>query len=246
MHAKTVLFSLICLFLLFPVVVTASGATRMVGVAKGDFFKYGDITVSGNSTTAPTGYETFNQMLWMETNVTGVFGTNITGQVTVHYKNGTETTNGGLVDVDTGAGENLTIWFISANLGLNDTVYNSSSYSTATINNTASKAYLGGVRETNFMNITYFSTVDANQNYSENVLWYWDKSTGAFVELSLDYLHMTGANTTTWVAHMGITDASVWTVPEFPMWRATLVVLIGLTPVILVISKRRLLKTSIH
>jgi hypothetical protein len=85
MYAKTVMLSLICLFLLLPAVVNGSSAARMVGVANGDFFKYGDITVSGNSTTAPIEYGTVDQMLWMEANVTDVSGTNITGQMTILY-----------------------------------------------------------------------------------------------------------------------------------------------------------------
>jgi hypothetical protein len=239
MSKKTLLLTLTILFLLFAVVGTPSRATRTAGVNKGDFFKYSDITISGNFTAPPTSYETLDQMLWIESNVTSVSGTNITGQLTLHYKNGTENTEGGWINVDTGDGENLTVWFVSANLGVNDTIYNSSSYSTATINSTAPKAYASGVRDTSCLNITYFSEVNANQNYSESISLYWDRSTGALVGYSIDYLNRTGPNTTVWKARVGITDASVWAVPEFPIWGLTFLTLVGLTPAILMVCKRR-------
>jgi hypothetical protein len=240
MCRKTPLLTLIFLFFLCATIVTASSTTRTAGVSKGDFFKYGNITVSGNSTAASTGYESLNQTLWMESNVTGVSGTNITGQLTTHYKNGTENTLSGLIDVNTGAGENLTIWFISANLGVNDTIYNSSIYSRTAINNTVPMTWAGTARDTNCLNVTYFSEVNANENYSENLLWYWDTPTGALVDFSLDYLNQTGADTATWTAHMGITDASVWTVSESPTWGLTFLILACLTSAVLIIRKRRL------
>jgi len=132
MGKKIVSLTLLLVFLLFAMVMTASATTRIVGVNVGDWFKYSDITVNWSSNdpsaTLPEVYKDLNETQWFDVTVTLISGTNITGQLTTHYKNGTETTFGGWVDIDTGNGENLTLGFISANLVAGDTLYTSAYY----------------------------------------------------------------------------------------------------------------------
>lgn len=253
MGKQIVLSALVSLFLLFAMVVTAIAQTRTAGVSVNDWFKYGNAAVywSSNDPSAtfpPPGYEAlkeWNDTQWMRVDVTAISGTNITGQSITHYKNGTETTSGGWVDVDTGDGVNQTMAFISANLAAGDTIYNSGSYSTTRINETIPRTYAGGVRNTNHLNVSSIYIGDGAQiSYSTNV--YWDKSTGIIVEESIGESNQTGAYTTTWSAWMGITDSKVWVVPEFLTWTSTLLILIVVTPAVLAIYKRRLLKTPIH
>lgn len=54
-----------------------------------------------------------------------VSGKNVTGQITMHFKNGTDLVQAVLTDIDTGNG-NWTTWIVVANLNPNDTVYTSS------------------------------------------------------------------------------------------------------------------------
>ena len=133
MNKKILILTLFFTILLSVMVMTSVVAqSRIVGVNVGDWFKYGDVTFSWNSTdpnaTIPSGFETFNVTDWMKMTVTGVSDTNVTVQMIFHLKNGTEEAYDNIVDIDTGAG-NMTMWVISANLNVNDTIYSAPAYS---------------------------------------------------------------------------------------------------------------------
>ena len=192
MNKKTVLSTLVFVFLLFAMIVTAPAQTRTVGVLEGDWFKYGDISFDWNSNdpNATISDPDWNETEWMMILIIDVSGTNITGQKTVHYKNGIEEISGGFVDIDTGDGENATTMIISANLGVNDALYTSGDFSNWKINETVVRAYPGGVRDTNHLNMTFeLSYMDFYQYMSMN--YYWDKSTGIIVEMSVEEIHQT-------------------------------------------------------
>jgi len=231
--------------LLFATVATALAQSGTVVVSAGDWFKYGNITVNWNSNdtsaTPPAGVQLNGATLTF--NVTTISGTNVTGRLTTQYKNGTEITSSGWVDVDTGDGANLPGLLISANLNAGDAVYSAGS---GVINETIPRTYPSGVRDTNHLNISDVSTVNATQfSYSENL--YWDKSTGVFVEESFNTLNQTGTYTTTLSEDFRITDSSLgWVVPEFPAWTSTLLILVMSTPAIIAIHKRRLLRRPLR
>lgn len=90
MNKKMVLLTLVSVFLLSAMVVTSSAQPRIVGVNVGDWFKYGDITVTWssndpNATFPPPGYEGWeelNETEWMLISVEDIFSTNITFQST--------------------------------------------------------------------------------------------------------------------------------------------------------------------
>jgi len=217
MNKKTVLSTLVFVFLLFAMIVTAPAQTRTVGVLEGDWFKYGDISFDWNSNdpNATISDPDWNETEWMMILIIDVSGTNITGQKTVHYKNGIEEISGGFVDIDTGDGENATTMIISANLGVNDALYTSGDFSNWKINETVVRAYPGGVRDTNHLNVTFeLSYMDFYQYMSMN--YYWDKSTGIIVEMSVEEIHQTGDYTTNASLGFKTTESNVWTVPEFP------------------------------
>lgn len=241
MGKKIVLLTLFLVFLLFARVMTASATTRIVGVSVGDWFKYGDITVNWSSNdpsaTFPEMYKELNKTKWVVAIVTAISGTNITGQLTTHYVNGTETTFGGWVDIDTGNGENLTIALISANLVAGDTIYTSAD-STMMVNETIPRTYLSGVRETNHMNNTW-TTSQWQGDYYFSMNFYWDRLTGVFVEMSVQSRNQTAAYTTTFSARMAITESNVWVVPEFPTWTSILVLFVVLTFTIAVYKRRQ-------
>lgn len=206
--------------------VTAS-PTRTVGVNPGDWIKFGDITVtwSSNDPNASKVWygmdlEMYNQTEWVTVEITQVSGTNVTIQSVQHFKNGTEETSGGWIDVDTGDGVNATSMLISANLNENDAMYTSGDYSTWFINETITRTYPDGVRETNHINMTYAYNYtippDIEVDYFYSMNFYWDRATGILVEDTFEIRNQTGAYLTTWSMDFTITESNVWVIPEFP------------------------------
>ena len=217
MNRKIILLTLVSVFSLSAIIVTSRAQTRTVGVSEGDWFKYGDISFdwSSNDPNATISDPEWNETEWMMISIVNVSGTNIAGQKTAHYKNGTEETSGGYVDIDTGDGENATTMIISADLGVNDILYTSGEFSTWKINETVVRTYPGGVRDTNHLNMTFeLSYMEFYQYMSMN--YYWDKSTGMIVEMCVEEIHQTGDYVTNASLGFRITESNLWTVPEFP------------------------------
>lgn len=242
MNSRIVLLNLISAFLLLALVVAASAQTRTVGVGVGNKFRFTLGTVSwisdDPSATPPSALVDANNTQWVEVTITTISGTNVTGQVTRHYKNGTEITEGGWVDVDTGDGENITGLVISANLAAGDSVYTSSPYNDYIINETVPRTYFGGVRDTNHLN-TASNTNSSSGTLSLRTNLYWDKSTGFAVETRQETTSQTGSYTTTWSEDGQIISSNVWTVPEFSTWTPALLILIALTSATIAIARQR-------
>jgi hypothetical protein len=251
MKKKIVLLTLVSVFLMC--VTMTSAQERVVGVTAGDWFEYDtvDISWSSNDPDAmfpPSGYEWLegmNETEWTQTSVVDISGMNITCQTMTHFKNETEETSGGYIDIDTGTNVNMTFMAISANLDVNDTIYTSGPYSSLAINETLVRAYPDSVRDTNHLNVTsgpYSGTINETQYYYYYAMnFYWDKSTGILVEDSFEQINQTGEYLTTWSALFRIGESNVWVVPEFPMWTSMLPVLTALT-VTIYVCKRRPLK----
>lgn len=236
MNSRIVLLNLIATFLLLALVMEASAQTGRVGVSVGNTFTYSPTVSwsSNDSTAAPPSYLVeFNDTQWEEFTVTAISGTNITMKATTRYKNNTEITTGGWVDVSTGDNENMSEEVISANLAVGDSMYTSSPYNTYTISDTLPRTYLSGARDTNYINNTSSGTL----GYSNNL--YWDKTTGVLVEVVQDVTNQTGAYTTTWSLDVQIISSNVWTVPEFPTWTPALLILIAFTSATIVIARQK-------
>ena len=213
-------FTLFVVFLLSAMAVASVTAQpRIPGVSAGNWFKYGDISVhwssdDPNATVSPY-LKKMNETEYIMISIVGVIGTNITCEITTHFKNGTEETFGGYVNIDTGDGENLIPMIISAGLDENDTVYTSGSYSTMKINETVTRTYPDQTRDTNHVNIT---TEQSNMGSYQFASWnyYWDRSTGMAVEISGESITQSEGFNTTWSGHQRITESDVWVIPEFP------------------------------
>jgi hypothetical protein len=256
MKKEIVLLTLISVFLLSPTVVT-SAQDRVVGLAPGDSFKCDVVDISWssndpNATFPPSGNEwlkDMNETEWTRTSVVNVSGMNITCQSTMHFKNGTEETSGGYIDIDTGTNVNMTFMAISADLEANDTIYASGYYSSLAINETIVRTYPDTVRDTNHLNMTRgpnSGTINGTEYYYYYAMnFYWDRSTGMLVEDSFEEVNQTGEYLTTWSALFRVTESNVWVVPEFPIWTSMLLLLTTLTATIC-IYKRRPLKTLTH
>jgi hypothetical protein len=241
MNGRIVFFTLISTFLLLALVVAVSAQTRTVGVSVGNKFRYDNTIIwSSNDTSAtpPSILVDANNTQWKERTVTAISGTNITGQMTTHCKNGTEITVGGWVDVDTGDSLNIALVFISANLSAGDSIGTNASITTWIINETVSRTYLNGVRDTNHVNITSSSS-DGTHTYRTNVHAYWDKATGVLVESLYENINQTGAYTTIGSSGQRIISSDLWIVPEFPTWTPALLMLIVLTSATMVIARQK-------
>jgi hypothetical protein len=236
MNGRFVLLILISTFLLLALFVGASAQTRTVGVNVGNTFRYSVTSGwSSNDPNAvpPSSLVDVNDTEWVQFTITAISGTNITAQGTTRYKNGTEITQGAWVDVNTGDGENLTDFVISANLAPGDLVYTSPD-DTWIVNETLSRTYANGARETNHLNVT---TQSGTVLYLAN--WYWDKLTGVAVDALIGTASQTGSYTTTQLIFFEIISSTAWTVPEFPTWTPTLLMLIALTSATTIIARQR-------
>ena len=234
----------IVLLLLATTVSFTSAQERIVGVNVGDWFRYGDFSVSWSSndpwnpTFPPLGREQLgwiDETEWMLVSVQNISHTIITFHVIKHYKNGTEKIEEGYVDIDSGTG-NMSLRAISANLGVNDTVYTSGPYSLVKINETISRTYLDSTRETNHLNMTRIMTITRYENDSalngtsfENWNYYWDKPTGIFVELSLDQIEQVEEYSTNMSISYRLIESNIWAVPELTTWAPICLLLIILT-----------------
>jgi len=217
MSEKNLIMTLFFTILLSTMVMTSVVAqSRIVGVNVGDWFKYGEVSGSWSSDDPNAIFPSleFNYTDWMLISVEDISGTNITFQSTWHFTNGTEKIETGHIDIDTGEG-NMTLSAISANLSPNDPIYSSPGYSTQKINGTIIRTYPDGVRDTNYMNITTEINQTGLYQYI-SMTWYWDKSSGMFVEMAQDVESQIENYTTSWSLLLRITESNVWVIPEFP------------------------------
>jgi hypothetical protein len=262
MKKRIVLLTLVSVFLLSAMVMTSAVAQeRIVGVTVGGWFKYSDITVSWSSndpwypTFPPVGREylkEMNETEWILMSIQNIsWGKWVFLEIVKHFKDGTEKTENGSVDIETGTGI-MNYRIISADLNANDTIYTGSPFSNWKIDETIVRTYPDGERETNHLNMTrkteiirHMDDSTINGTLYEFINYYWDKATGILVEQSYEEIEQVGEYQTTLSMTYRITESNVWTVPEFPTWTSMLLILIVLT-VAIATYKWRLLKTSIR
>ena len=256
MNKKTASITILSILLLSTIIITALAQPRIVGVTEGDWFKHVEITVEWNTndtgaTFPPKGWEwleEWNQTEWMTSNVTAITNTNITALVNQYFKDDTEKTRIGWIDIDTGNSSQLTnetmdmtFMYISANLEENDALYSAGSYSDWRINETVTRTYPEETRHINHLNLTseysYVNAITLYYYYSMN--YYWDKNTGILVEWTIQSINHTNQYLTTWSVTSKITDSNLWIVPEFPIGLLTLLTLMALTTTT-IIYKRKL------
>ena len=216
--------------LLAMLIVTPLALERTVGVAEGDWFKYGSYIVSfdtnhPNITFPPFGgglTAEMNETEWILTEVQNVSHKTVHLRTIRHKHNGTETVETGYVEIEIGSG-NRTLMAISANLGENDSIY-SFVHASWKINKTEVRSYPDVARETNHLNVTRITNMTyiegnctINGTSTSTLNYYWDKPTGILVEFSYELIDHVEEYLTTLFTSYKIIDSSVWIVPEFPM-----------------------------
>ncbi|MFW6111372.1 MAG: hypothetical protein ACOC6H_04980 [Thermoproteota archaeon] len=229
-------------------VTSAAAQTRTPGVSEGDQFTYGDITVEWstdhpNQTIYPS-LEAMNQTESLTLSVKDVSDTNITCELTQHFRDGTEETQQGYIDVDTGDSENITslpLPFISKDLAEDDDIYDSEAFAGGKINETVTRTYPDETRETNHLNFTREQSMeDQFQFMASN--YYWDKPTGTLMEVSEESIYEAGGYTTSYTVQVKITQSNKWSIPEFPT--VLLLPLLMIATLLTTIAIRRKLKAT--
>ena len=246
---KIVLLVLVSVCLLSAVVLTSSAQERIVGVAEGDWFKYGDIDVSWNSDDPyvafpPHGWELLaemNETEWMLWSVQNVSSTAVFLKTVKHYSDGTENTASGYISVNFGSGI-MVSKVISANLSAGDSVYSGRHYSDSKISQTINRTYPDSARETNYRNRTRHLDVvrmngeTMNGTRDEIVHWYWDRATGVLVEYSSETVMHIGNYTSTWSTSYRLIESNLWTVQEQSTWVTTIIILTILALITVTVS----------
>jgi hypothetical protein len=160
------------------------------GVAKGDFFTYnvmGIVNSKSPDAEIPSQFLDLNNTEWYRVTVTDVSGPEVSIETAQHFKNGTEVTGTGMVNVETGINSPMNgFWAVFAsNLKANDRVHPNGP-ERSTVNATVSRDYgAGGTRETNSLYIInqYVDQNEPDKTYTEYGNTYFDQQTGMLVEL---------------------------------------------------------------
>ena len=175
------------------VIVTNLGSTSDVvaGVKNGDEFTYdlkGYYSSNDPAETAPVSLLDINMTEWYKITVTSVVGPEVTIDTTWRFSNGTELTGTGNVNVETGIHYPTEgFWAIyAANLKANDFT-RPNGPDRSTINETSTRDYASGTRETNRISLVQ-EAYDADdptytRTWTETTTTNFDKQTGMLVEL---------------------------------------------------------------
>ena len=213
---------LIILPILFVLLFATAGVTfaqtAVAGVSKGETFDY-SYSIFWNSTdptaTPPSDYVEFNKTQSIELKVTDVSVSKISLEKTEILRNGTQTTETGYININTGDIEvTFGTLIISANLNANDKLYPSGGH--AIINDTTTRTYPSGQRETN-----HYIVETTSQNNYEKTEIYFDRQKGVAVDYYYENRETSGGYTITTIERLISTNADVWAVGSAPTPTAT-------------------------
>ena len=188
---------------------------RTVGVSEGEWFKYGlELDWNYDLEESPEDF-IFTDFLegdMLTLTIQDVSGTNVTGQFTIHYENGSEKILNGSVDLITGEGD-LRNWLISANLIANNPLYETEI--DETINQSITQVYPWGSRQTNLLLYSY--NFSSGEDYSAlNLGFYWDQEIGILTELSLEAEMEQNGTLIDGSVSLILTESNQQNIPEFP------------------------------
>ena len=185
--------------------------TSVVGVSQGNIFEY-DPVIEWNSVfveEAPADLIELNQTESIRVTITEVSGSLILANVSTYYQNGTQKDVEATCDVETGESSEELPPFIGANLEKNDLV-NLGASEPFYINETLTRNYLDGPRETNHLILNYSDVAAPAGEYIEIYEYYFDKSTGVVVEYNTEFSY-SGLE---YITRSKLTSSNVWLVEE--------------------------------
>jgi hypothetical protein len=216
MMKKTAIAAFLLVLLFLTMIGTASAQTRLPGVFPGNTFTY-DVSASWSSTdpnaAIPSDLLDINKTEYYRVTITSVVSADVSTQSVWRFTNGTEISLNGTINVETGisSGDIGAFWAIVAgNLNVNDQVH-PSGRDFITVNETATRNYTSGPRETNHL-ILSLSGSDTGGDYIEYVNYYFDKLTGMLVQLSDVKVYSNPSQTIS--KYWKIKDSNVGLIPE--------------------------------
>ncbi len=215
------------------------GQAGTVGITEGDWFTYGfsfDYSSDDSEMEMPEDipFDYLGGGEAIRFDVLEVSGSNVSGQFSVSFENGTEEIVTGWVDVTTGEGD-FANWLISSGLDAGDCVY--SSMMDEMINETVMLETETGMIETSHIGYS-MGEPEGESYYVFGVNIYWDRQTGVLVEMSFDSEMMLMGNLTTASGGWKLTGSNITSIPEFSA-PALIVTFFVATVAVLAIKKRR-------
>jgi len=212
---KLFLISFTLLLSTIMIVQLGIAQVRTVGVSEGEWFKYGielDWNYELEESPGDFIFTDFLEGDMITLTIQDVSGTNVTGQFTIQYENGSERILNGSVDLTTGEGD-IRNWIISANLIANNPLYETEI--DETINQTVSQSYPWGSRQTN--QLLYSYNFSSGEDYSSlNLGFYWDQEIGILTELSLEAEMQQNGTLIDGSVSLILTESNQQNIPEFP------------------------------
>ena len=221
--------------------------TGVPGVSAGDYFVY-SITTQWSTTNAnlavPNELLVDNSTLRYNVTVEAVQDTNVTVLNNWVLTNGTVLTAPSQSDVDSGVllaymtGYPVFQGLFDANEAVNSLLYPSGNES-LTINQTVTRDYASGKRDTNVISGS-FAVSDVNNNTgTQTTTFYIDKKTGVLVESYNSYEFPDYTASITWT----LKDTNLWTVSApplpLPVIIAIVVVIVAVIAVVIFYSERK-------
>ncbi len=235
----TTALTLLCL-LCFGMMAQALAQTQAPGVKGGDYFVFSinsQWSSSNSSLTVPPYLLEVNTTDYYRVMISDVQSPNVTATNVWHFQNGTDINSLAILDLNTGElvyyipGVPAFQGFSYANISVNEPLYPLIEGS-PTMNQTITRDYGSGQRETNVITLTYNVTDITNSTLgTETASLYFDKLTGVLVERSVytEFPDQNGSEIWT------LTETNLWTVPiaqvELPL---PLPVIIAIVAVIVV------------
>jgi hypothetical protein len=223
---KKLMIALPLLFLLcFGLVGQVLAQTRVPGVTFGDNLIYSitsSWSTSNASATVPAYLVQINDTRVYNVTVTYVIDDNVTALNIWSFTNGTDIISRATVNTDSGElleyipGLPAFQGFYDANLGVNELLYPSGNYS-ITINQTVTRDYASGKRDTNVLTVSNLSYLGSDLTNSTLVTTtinqYMDKATGVLVERTI----FTEYPDQNWTELWTLKSTNLWAVSATPL-----------------------------
>jgi hypothetical protein len=200
---------ILILIILMAVLTMVTAQQAIPGVSQGDIFEY-NYNATWNSTD-PNALATTNVAKLLQTQsfqiqVISVTGTTVNGQVITRYKDGTTKTETGYVDIQSGSIHMpFGTLIIAGNLNAKEPIY--TAWDQDTINETVTRTYQTGNRETNHRLV---ETTSANRYEKTEV--YYDKIKGIVVSSYYESRDTYNSQTETFTETITNTNADVWAI----------------------------------
>jgi hypothetical protein len=202
-----------------------SAQVRTAGVSEADWFKYGlDLDWDYELDESPEDFifADFLEGDIITLSIQEISGTNVTGQFTIRFENGTEKVMTGSVDLVTGEGD-LRNWLISSGLIANNPLYETEI--DETINETITQAYPWGSRQTN--RLLYSYNFSSGEDYSAlSLVFNWDQEIGILTEMSIDAEVQQNGTLIDGSASLTLIEMNHGNIPEFSQSALILIIVI--------------------